>query len=44
MGALVSMIEAGEMGKDESVIFWHTGGTPALFAYADEIREPSEKL
>ena len=44
MGALVSMIEADEMGKDESVIFWHTGGTPALFAYADEIREPVEKL
>ena len=44
MGALISMIEAGEMGKDETVIFWHTGGTPALFAYADEIREPLEKL
>ncbi len=21
-----------------AVLFWHTGGAPALFAYADEIR------
>ena len=37
LGALVSMIEAGEMEKDETVVFWHTGGTPALFAYAGEL-------
>jgi D-cysteine desulfhydrase family pyridoxal phosphate-dependent enzyme len=37
VGALISMIEAGEMGKDESVVFWHTGGTSALFAYAKDL-------
>lgn len=28
LGALISMIEAGEMGKNETVVFWHTGGIP----------------
>jgi D-cysteine desulfhydrase len=37
LGGLIAMIEAGEFGRDETVVFWHTGGTPALFAYADEI-------
>ena len=32
LGALISMIEAGELHRGESVVFWHTGGTPALFA------------
>jgi hypothetical protein len=39
LGALISMIEAGEMGKKETVVFWHTGGIPALFAYAQELVE-----
>lgn len=37
LGALVAMIEAGEFSRDETVVFWHTGGTPALFAYAERI-------
>jgi D-cysteine desulfhydrase len=36
-GALVDLIRKGVFKKDETVLFWHTGGTPALFAYAKEL-------
>jgi len=32
-GGMVNMVERGEIGSGERVLFWHTGGTPALFAY-----------
>ena len=35
--ALVADIEGGRLGPDDTVVFWHTGGTPAVFAYAAEI-------
>jgi 1-aminocyclopropane-1-carboxylate deaminase/D-cysteine desulfhydrase-like pyridoxal-dependent ACC family enzyme len=31
------MIRRGAIGKDEVVLFWHTGGVPALWAYAEEL-------
>jgi D-cysteine desulfhydrase len=34
---LIDLIRKSEIGRDETVLFWHTGGTPALFAYADEL-------
>lgn len=37
MGALIAMVESGEIGPSETIVFWHTGGTPALFAYAKEL-------
>jgi D-cysteine desulfhydrase family pyridoxal phosphate-dependent enzyme len=36
-GGMVDLIRGGEISSDESVLFWHTGGTPALFAYAEEL-------
>ncbi len=30
-------IERGEIGKDENVVFLHTGGNPALYAYVQEL-------
>jgi L-cysteate sulfo-lyase len=30
---LIALIRQGLWRKDEDVIFLHTGGTPALFAY-----------
>jgi len=36
-GALVSMIESGELRPGETVLFWHTGGVPALFPYARDL-------
>jgi L-cysteate sulfo-lyase len=35
MAGLIDMVRQGRFGKDEVVVFIHTGGTPALFAYAD---------
>lgn len=36
-GALVGLIRQGVFQRDESILFWHTGGAPALFAYAKEL-------
>ena len=35
MAGLIDMVRKGRFSKDETVVFVHTGGTPALFAYAD---------
>jgi D-cysteine desulfhydrase family pyridoxal phosphate-dependent enzyme len=37
MGALIDMIRREEFRSGGNVLFWHTGGAPALFAYATEI-------
>lgn len=37
MAGLLGLIRGGEIDRDETVVFWHTGGTPALFAYADAL-------
>jgi L-cysteate sulfo-lyase len=34
---MIDLIRKGEIRRKESVLFWHTGGTPALFAYAQEL-------
>ncbi len=36
-GGLVDLIRRGEFGKGQRVLFWHTGGTAALFAFADDL-------
>ncbi len=35
MAGLLDLIERGEFRRDENVIFLHTGGTPALFAFPE---------
>ena len=37
MGALVDLIRNKVFRSDETVLFWHTGGAPALFAYAKDL-------
>ena len=37
MGALIDLIRKKAFGPDETVLFWHTGGSPALFAYAKDL-------
>jgi len=37
MAGLIDLIRRGAFRPDEVVIFWHTGGTPSLFAYAEEL-------
>jgi D-cysteine desulfhydrase family pyridoxal phosphate-dependent enzyme len=32
---LIDMIARGAIARDERVLFWHTGGGPAIFAYAE---------
>lgn len=37
MGGLIQMIRSGEIGNHDNVLFWHTGGAPALFAYTEAL-------
>jgi len=37
MGALLAMVRGGEFGPAEHILFWHTGGAPALFAYGADL-------
>ena len=37
MGGLIDMIERGELSREHAVLFWHTGGTPALFPYVRDL-------
>ena len=39
-GGLLTLAREGCFGAGETVLFWHTGGTPALFAYASELGSP----
>jgi D-cysteine desulfhydrase family pyridoxal phosphate-dependent enzyme len=35
MAALFDLVRQGRFNTADQVVFWHTGGTPALFAYRD---------
>jgi len=37
MGGLIDMIRTGQIKSEDTVLFWHTGGAPALFAYAEDL-------
>jgi D-cysteine desulfhydrase family pyridoxal phosphate-dependent enzyme len=39
MAGMIDLIRQGEFGKDETIVFWHTGGSAALFAYAEQLLE-----
>ncbi|HYK91746.1 MAG TPA: D-cysteine desulfhydrase family protein [Acidobacteriota bacterium] len=34
---MIDLIRKGVIRKGESILFWHTGGTPALWAYARQL-------
>jgi D-cysteine desulfhydrase family pyridoxal phosphate-dependent enzyme len=34
---MIDLIRRGVIGKQETILFWHTGGTPALWAYAGQL-------
>ncbi|AWT60134.1 MAG: L-cysteate sulfo-lyase [Candidatus Moanabacter tarae] len=36
-GGMIDLIRKSYISSDETVLFWHTGGTSALFGYAGEI-------
>ena len=33
----VTVIRTGQIKATDNVLCWHTGGAPALFAYADDL-------
>lgn len=37
LAGLLDLIRRGYFSADETIVFWHTGGLPALFAYADQL-------
>jgi L-cysteate sulfo-lyase len=37
VGALLDLIRKKAFRSDETVLFWHTGGAPALFAYVKDL-------
>jgi len=37
MAGLIDLIRQGEFAAGQNVLFWHTGGTAALFAYAAQL-------
>lgn len=37
LAGLINMIKSGRLGKEENVVFIHTGGLPALFPYKAEL-------
>jgi D-cysteine desulfhydrase len=36
-GAMLELIREGTLTEQDTVLFWHTGGIPALFAYARDL-------
>lgn len=37
MAGLIDMIKQGRFERGQTVLFWHTGGTPSLFSYTDDV-------
>jgi len=37
LAGLIDLVRRGEFKRDQKVLFWHTGGLPALFAYARQL-------
>lgn len=40
MAGLTDLIRRGEFARNQNVLLWHTGGTPALFAYSIALLAP----
>jgi L-cysteate sulfo-lyase len=43
MAGLIDKVRKGCFGRDEKILFWHTGGAPALFAYASSLGQMALK-
>jgi len=37
MAGMIDLVRSGQIGTQAPVLFWHTGGAPALFAYAEDV-------
>jgi 1-aminocyclopropane-1-carboxylate deaminase/D-cysteine desulfhydrase-like pyridoxal-dependent ACC family enzyme len=40
MAGLIELSRSTQLDGDR-ILFWHTGGQPALFGYADQLAAPS---
>jgi len=38
-GALLDLIRKKVFSSSQTILFWHTGGSPALFAYAADLNQ-----
>ena len=38
LAGMIDYIRNGRLGKDEKIVFLHTGGVAGLFAYADTLQ------
>jgi len=36
---MIDLIRRGVIRKGETILFWHTGGTPALYAYEEQLTQ-----
>jgi len=39
MGGLIDLVKKDVFKKGQSILFWHTGGTPELFAWGEQLEE-----
>ena len=39
MAGLIDLVRPGRFASDQTVVFLHTGGTPALFAYLEALTD-----
>lgn len=44
LAGLIDLVRRGRWRRDEHVLFWHTGGLPALFAYGSQLLIESEPV
>lgn len=44
MAGLIDLARKGEIGSDRPVLFWHTGGAPALFANAPLFQQEIDRM
>jgi len=42
MAGLIDLVRRGEISSDQTVVFWHTGGSAALFAYEEIFVQPRQ--
>lgn len=51
MAGLLGLVKRGEIGRDDTIVFWHTGGHPALFVgeellgkeFMESLKNPTEQ-
>lgn len=42
MAGLIDLIRKGDIGRNETILFWHTGGAAALYAYSEQLMQANQ--